>query len=155
MAKLTQAQNNKLFKSVLAAFSAFTEQDTAAEAFVVSACESIAKLVQAHAIAPDIKPRLLGKMFFGDGYKGDKSKPTPELNFIRRIVDRLRADGVLIAPTRQKAGAKAVSLPKVEQLKALAHLDAAASAEFADEVLFELTEKEIKAIVAALSACVA
>ena len=154
MAKLTQAQSNKLFKSVIEAYSAFTEQDAAAETFVVSACKSIAKLVQAHAIAPDIKPRLLGKMFFGDGYKGDKSKPTPELNFIRRIVDRLRVDGVLVAPARQKS-AKAVALPKLEQLKALAHLDAAASAEFADAVLFELTEKEIRAIVAALSACVA
>ena len=153
MTKLTQAQNSKLFKSVIAAFSAFAEQDAAAETFVVSACESIAKLVHAHAIAPDIKPKNLGVMFFGDGYKGDKSKPTPELNFIRRVVERLRADGVLVAPVRQKA--KAVALPKLEQLKALAHLDASASAEFADAVLFELTEKEIKALVAALQACVA
>ena len=154
MAKLTQAQNNKLFKSVLAAYSAFAEQDAAAETFIVAACESIAKLVQAGAIAPDIKPRLLGKMFFGDDYKGDKSKPTPQLNFIRRIVERLRGGGVLVAPTRQKA-AKGVALPKLEQLKALAHLDAAASAEFADAVLFEMTEKEIKALVATLQACVA
>ena len=155
MTKLSQAQNNKLFKSVIAAYSAFAEQDAAAETFVVSACESIAKLVQANAIAPDIKPKNLGIMFFGDGYKGDKSKPTPELNFIRRIVERLRADGVLVAPTRQKVSAKGVALPKVEQLKALAHLDATTAAEYADAVLFELTEKEIKAIVAALSACVA
>ena len=155
MTKLSQTQNNKLIKSVIAAFSAFAEQDAAAETFVVSACESIAKLVRANAIAPDIKPKNLGIMFFGDGYKGDKSKPTPELNFIRRIVERLRADGVLVAPVRQKASAKGVALPKLEQLKALAHLDAVASAEFANAVLFDLTEKEIKAIVAALSACVA
>ena len=130
-----------------------SEQDAQAEAHVEKACEAITKLVKAHAISEDIKPRNLGKMFFGDDYKGDKSKPTPQLNFIRRVVDRLRGAGVLATPERKKS--VAVSLPKLEQLKALAHLDPVASAEFADAVLFELTENEIKALVAALQACVA
>ena len=155
MTKLTQSATSKLFKAVLSEYEAFAERDAEADTHVVKACKSIAKLIQANAIAPDIKPRLLGKMFFGDGYKGDKSKPTPELNFIRRVIERLRADGVLFAPTRQKASAKGIALPKLEQLKALAHLDATAAAEYADGVLFEMTEKEIKAIIAALSACVA
>ena len=154
MTKLTQANTNKLLKSVLTEYAAFAERDAEADAHVEKACESLTKLIQANAIASDITPKNLGKMFFGDDYKGDKNKPTPQLNFIRRVVDRLRGAGVLTAPSRKKSD-KAVSLPKLEQLKALAHLDTAALSEFADAVLFELTEKEIKAIVAALSACVA
>ena len=154
MTKLTQATTDKLLKSVLSEYAAFAERDAEADAHVEKACEALTKLIQANAIASDIKPRNLGKMFFGDDYKGDKSKPTPQLNFIRRVVDRLRKDGVLVAPERKKSG-KAVSLPKLEQLKALAHLDVAAMAEFADAVLFDLTEPEIEAIVAALRACVA
>ena len=153
MTKLTQANTDKLLKSVLAEYAAFSERDAEADAHVERACESLTKLIQANAIASDIKPRNLGKMFFGDDYKGDKSKPTPQLNFIRRVVDRLRGAGVLVTPERKKS--PAVSLPKLEQLKALAHLDMAAAAEFADAVLFELTEKEIKALVATLQACVA
>ena len=154
MTKLTQANTNKLLKSILSEYAAFAERDAEAYAHVERACESLTKLIQANAIAQDITPKNLGKMFFGDDYKGDKNNPTPALNFIRRVVARLRSDGVLTAPSRKKSG-KAVSLPKLEQLKALAHLDNAALSEFADAVLFELTEKEIKAIVAALSACVA
>ena len=153
MAKLTQATTNKLLKSVLSEYAAFAERDAEADAHVEKACEALTKLIQANAIATDIKPRNLGKMFFGDDYKGDKSKPTPQLNFIRRVVDRLRGAGVLVTPERKKS--PAVSLPKLEQLKALAHLDMAAAAEFADAVLFELTEKEINALVATLQACVA
>ena len=153
MTKLTQVTTNKLLKSVLAEYAAFSERDAEAEAHVEKACEALTELIQANAIASDIKPRNLGKMFFGDDYKGDKSKPTPQLNFIRRIVDRLRGAGVLVTPERKKS--PAVSLPKLEQLKALAHLDIAASAAFADAVLFELTEKEINALVATLQACVA
>lgn len=153
MTKLTQATTNKLLKSVLSEYAAFAERDAESDAHVEKACESLTKLIQANAIASDIKPRNLGKMFFGDDYKGDKSKPTPQLNFIRRIVDRLRGAGVLVTPERKKS--PAVSLPKLEQLKALAHLDMAAAAAFADAVLFELTEKEIKALVATLQACVA
>ena len=154
MATLSQSQTKKLLSNVMRAFAEFAEIDANAETQVNEACESIKKLVDANAIASDIKPKALGQMFFGDDYKGDKSKPTPQLNFIRRIVDRLRANGVLVTPERKKPG-KAVSLPKLEQLKALAHLDSAALSEFADAVLFDLTEPEIKAIVAALSACVA
>ena len=153
MTKLTQATTDKLLKSVLAEYAAFAERDAEADAHVEKACEALTKLIQANAIASDIKPRNLGKMFFGDDYKGDKSKPTPQLNFIRRVVDRLRGAGVLVTPERKKS--PAVSLPKLEQLKALAHLDVAASAAFADAVLFELTEKEINALVATLQACVA
>ena len=153
MSKLTQAATNKLIKSILSEYAAFAERDAASDAHVERACESLSKLIQANALASDIKPRNLGKMFFGDDYKGDKSKPTPQLNFIRRVVDRLRGAGVLVTPERKKS--PAVSLPKLEQLKALAHLDMAASAEFADAVLFELTEKEINALVATLQACVA
>ena len=153
MSNLTQATTNKLLKSVLSEYAAFAERDAEADAHVEKACEALTKLIQADAIASDIKPRNLGKMFFGDDYKGDKSKPTPQLNFIRRVVDRLRGAGVLVTPERKKS--PVVSLPKLEQLKALAHLDVAASAEFADAVLFELTEKEIKALVATLQACVA
>ena len=153
MTKLSQSATNKLLQSVLAEYQAFAERDAESEAHVVKACESIAKLIQANAIAADIKPRLLGKMFFGEEYKGDKSKPTPQLNFIRRVIERLRADGVLVTPERKKS--PAVSLPKLEQLKALAQLDATAAAEYADGVLFEMTEKEIKAIIASLQACVA
>ena len=153
MTKLTQATTNKLLKSVLSEFAAFAERDAEADAHVEKACESLTKLIQANAIASDVKPRNLGKMFFGDDYKGDKSKPTPQLNFVRRVVDRLRGAGVLVTPERKKS--PAVSLPKLEQLKALAHLDMAAAAEFADAVLFELTEKEINALVATLQACVA
>lgn len=153
MTKLTQATTNKLLQSVLSEYAAFAERDAESDAHVEKACESLTKLIQANAIASDIKPRNLGKMFFGDDYKGDKSKPTPQLNFIRRVVDRLRGAGVLVTPERKKS--PVVSLPKLEQLKALAHLDVAASAEFADAVLFELTEKEIKALVATLQACVA
>ena len=154
MTKLTQAQTKKLVDTVLTEYAAFAERDAESDAHVEKACESLTKLIQANAIASDIKPRNLGKMFFGDDYKGDKSKPTPQLNFIRRIVDRLRGAGVLTAPSRKKSG-KAVSLPKLEQLKVLAHLDVAASAAFADAVLFELTEKEIKALVSTLQACIA
>ena len=154
MPKLTQANANKLFKSILAEYAAFSERDAEADAHVEKACESLTKLIQANAIAQDITPKNLGKMFFGDDYKGDKNKPTPQLNFIRRVVDRLRGAGVLTAPSRKKSG-KAVSLPKLEQLKALAHLDVDASAAFADAVLFELTEKEINALVATLQACIA
>ena len=154
MTKLTQANTNKLLKSVLTEYEAFAERDAEADAHVEKACESLTKLIQANAIAQDITPKNLGKMFFGDDYKGDKNNPTPALNFIRRVVDRLRGAGVLTAPSRKKSG-KAVSLPKLEQLKALAHLDNAALSEFADAVLFDLTEPEIKAIIAALSACVA
>ena len=153
MAKLTQSSTNKLLKAIMAEYEAFAERDAEADAHVEKACEALTKLIQANAIAPNIKPRNLGKMFFGDEYKGDKSKPTPQLNFIRRIVDRLRGAGVLVTPERKKS--PVVSLPKLEQLKALAHLDVAASAEFADGVLFELTEKEIKALIATLQACVA
>ena len=153
MTKLTQATTNKLLKSVLSEYAAFAERDAESDAHVEKACESLTKLIQANAIASDIKPRNLGKMFFGDDYKGDKSKPTPQLNFIRRVVDRLRGAGVLVTPERKKS--PAVSLPKLEQLKALAHLDMAAAADFADAVLFELTEKEINALVATLQACVA
>lgn len=135
------------------AYAEFAEIDANAETKVGEACESIKKLVDANAIASDIKPRNLGKMFFGDDYKGDKSKPTPQLNFIRRVVARLRGTGVLVTPERKKS--PAVSLPKLEQLKALAHLDVSASAEFADAVLFDLTDKEIKALIATLQACVA
>ena len=154
MTKLTQATTNKLLESVLSEYAAFAERDAESDAHVEKACESLTKLIQANAIASDTKPKALGKMFFGDDYKGDKSKPTPQLNFIRRVVDRLRATGVLLAAPRQKP-AKAVILPTLESLKALAHLDMAASAEFADAVLFELTEKEINALVATLQACVA
>lgn len=154
MTKLTQAQTKKLIAVVMTAYAEFSEKDAEIEAHIVKACESITTLVSANAIAQDVTPKNLGKMFFGDDYKGDKSKPTPQLNFIRRVVDRLRGAGVLVTPERKKSG-KAVSLPKLEQLKALAHLDLAASAEFADAVLFELTEKEIKALVATLQACVA
>lgn len=153
MTKLSQATTNKLLKSIMSEYAAFAERDAEADAHVEKACEALTKLIQANAIASDIKPRNLGKMFFGDDYKGDKSKPTPQLNFIRRVVDRLRGAGVLVTPERKKS--PAVSLPKLEQLKALAHLDMAASAEFADAVLFELTEKEINALVATLQACVA
>ena len=154
MSTLSQSQTKKLLSNVMRAYAEFADKDVEVEAHVIKACESIKKLVDANAISQDVTPKNLGKMFFGDEYKGDKNNPTPALNFVRRVVARLRNDGVLIAPNRKKSG-KAVSLPKLEQLKALAHLDVSASAEFADAVLFELTEKEIKAIVAALSACVA
>ena len=138
----------------MTAFADFAEKDAAIEEHVIKACDAIKKLVAANAIAQDVTPKNLGKMFFGDDYKGDKNNPTPALNFIRRVVSRLRNDGVLVAPERKKSG-KSVSLPKLEQLKALAHLDNAALSEFADAVLFDLTESELKAIVAALNACVA
>lgn len=154
MSKLTQAQTKKLVNAVMSAYAEFADRDVEIEAHVVKACESLTKLIQANAIAQDVTPKNLGRMFFGDDYKGDKNNPTPQLNFIRRVVARLRNDGVLIAPERKKSG-KAVSLPKLEQLKALAHLDTAAMSEFADAVLFDLTKPEIEAIVAALSACVA
>lgn len=154
MSKLTQAQTKKLVADVVSAYAEFADKDVEIEAHVVKACEAITKLVAANAISQDVTPKNLGKMFFGDDYKGDKNNPTPALNFIRRVVARLRNDGVLIAPNRKKSD-KAVSLPKLEQLKALAHLDSAAMSEFADAVLFDLTEPEIKAIVAALNACVA
>ena len=136
------------------AYAEFAAIDANAEAQVVSACEAITKLIAANAIASDIKPKKLGQLFFGDEYKGDKSKPTPQLNFIRRVVERLRATGVLVSAPRQKT-AKAVTLPTLEALKALAHLEPAAAAAFADQVLFDLTELEINALIGALSACVA
>ena len=136
------------------AYAEFAAIDANAEAQVNSACESISKLIAANAIASNIKPKALGQMFFGDEYKGDKSKPTPQLNFIRRVVDRLRANGVLVTAPRQKP-AKAVTLPTLEALKALAHLEPEAAAAFADQVLFDLTEVEINALIGALSACVA
>ena len=154
MTKLTQATTNKLLKSVLSEYAAFAERDAEADAHVEKACEAVAKLIAANAIASDAKPKALGKMFFGDDYKGDKSKPTPQLNFIRRVVDRLRATGDLVAAPRQKP-AKAVILPTLESLKALARLEPAAATAFADEVLFDLTEMEINAIIGALNACVA
>ena len=153
MTKLTQATTKKLVDTVMSAYADFADKDAEIESHVIKACEAITKLVSANAIAQDVTPKNLGKMFFGDDYKGDKSKPTPQLNFVRRVVDRLRGAGVLVTPERKKS--PAVSLPKLEQLKALARLDVAAMSEFADAVLFELTEKEIKSIVAALSACAA
>ena len=154
MAKLSQAQTNKLVASIKQAYAAFAAIDADAEAQVVSACESISKLIAANAIASDIKPKKLGQMFFGDEYKGDKSKPTPQLNFIRRVVERLRANGVIVAAPRQKT-AKAITLPTLESLKALAHLEPEAAVAFADAVLLDLTEVEINALIATLSACVA
>ena len=154
MAKLSQAQTKKLAAAVVQAFTAFAAIDADAEAQVNNACEAITKLIAANAIASNIKPKKLGQLFFGDEYKGDKSKPTPQLNFIRRVVERLRANGVLVTAPRQKP-AKAVTLPTLEALKALAHLEPAAAAAFADEVLFDLTELEIEALIATLSACVA
>ena len=154
MTTLTQAQTKKLLSNVMRAFAEFAEIDANAETQVNEACESIKKLIAANAISQDIKPKALGQMFFGDDYKGDKSKPTPQLNFIRRIVDRLRANGVLVTPERKKP-AKVIKLPTLDELKALAQLEPEAAVSFADEILFDLTEKELTAIINMLKACIA
>ena len=138
----------------MSAFAEFAAKDVEIEAHVIKACEAIKKLIDANAIASDIKPKALGQMFFGEDYKGDKSKPTPQLNFIRRIVDRLRGAGVLVTPERKKP-AKIIKLPTLDELKALAQLEPEAAVSFADEILFDLTEKELTAIINMLKACVA
>ena len=154
MSTLSQSQTKKLVNTVMSAFAEFAAKDVEIEAHVIKACEAIKKLIDANAIASDIKPKALGQMFFGEDYKGDKSKPTPQLNFIRRIVDRLRGAGVLVTPERKKP-AKIIKLPTLDELKALAQLEPEAAVSFADEILFDLTEKELTAIINMLKACVA
>lgn len=132
MTKLTQATTKKLVNTVMAASRLPRTKDVEIESHVIKACRGGHACVGNRNCTRPVTPKNLGKMFLAN--KGNKTRPTP-LNFhIRRVVGRLRGAGVLVTPERKKSG-KAVSLPKLEQLKALAHLDMAASAEFADAVL--------------------
>ena len=153
MSKLAQTQAKKLVSSVMSAFADFAEVYEKQESAIERACDAIAALVKSSAIPADIKPTNLGKMFFGDEFGGNNSNPNPAYNFIRSIVDRLRRAGVLIAPERAKSK-KAVTLPSLLQLQALASLQGTSAAEYADQVFLEMKVPELKALITMMQSCI-
>ena len=153
MAKVSQAQTKKLVNAFMSAYAEFNAVFAQQQGAIIKGAEVVAALVQSHAIASDIKPKALGKIFFGDEYAGNSAEPNPQFNYIRAVCARLRKSGVLVAPERKKRNA--VELPSLEQWQALANMAGTeAAAHYTDAVLLDLTEKEISAIITMLQACV-
>ena len=129
---------------------------------VNAAADLIAKLIKGNALATDSTPKALGTLIFGDEFVGNKTPDNWQSAFVHAIVRRLRADGTMehgksrakkavtiqadeSSETTESTPLTAdVSLPTLDQLKALARL--ADTHMYYDAVVCELKTTEAKVL---------
>lgn len=161
---ISQKTINATLQSIRSIATEYSASYAGVRDAVNAAADLIAKLVKGNALATDSTPKALGTLIFGDDFVGNKTPDNWQSAFVHAIVRRLRADGTL---EQGKARAKQVvtiqadessaettntdiqppadvSLPTLDQLKALAHL--ADTHLYYDAVVCELKTTEVKVL---------